>query len=134
MLGELVEGVQLAGSLHVVGGIDHDLAGERPAERGEHLLGRGARHGQHNHLGFWTEVITCQEDTRCGESAVTTWLHRIVINSCLDRMRRRSVRPVSTGSDERALDTAALGSAIPDPASDSDTSLDVLAGEPRAES
>lgn len=27
-----------------------------------------------------------------GESAVTTWLHRIVVNACLDRMRRRQVR------------------------------------------
>ena len=28
-----------------------------------------------------------------GESAVTTWLHRIVVNAALDRMRRRAVRP-----------------------------------------
>jgi RNA polymerase sigma-70 factor (ECF subfamily) len=27
-----------------------------------------------------------------GESAVTTWLHRIVVNACLDRMRRRQSR------------------------------------------
>ena len=27
-----------------------------------------------------------------GESAVTTWLHRIVVNASLDRLRRRSVR------------------------------------------
>ncbi len=27
-----------------------------------------------------------------GESAVTTWLHRIVVNACLDRIRRRQVR------------------------------------------
>jgi RNA polymerase sigma-70 factor, ECF subfamily len=26
------------------------------------------------------------------ESAVTTWLHRIVVNACLDRIRRRQVR------------------------------------------
>jgi RNA polymerase sigma-70 factor (ECF subfamily) len=26
------------------------------------------------------------------ESAVTTWLHRIVVNACLDRIRRRSAR------------------------------------------
>lgn len=31
-------------------------------------------------------------DTFRGESAVTTWLHRIVVNACLDRLRRRSVR------------------------------------------
>ncbi len=28
-----------------------------------------------------------------GDSAVTTWLHRIVVNASLDRMRRRAVRP-----------------------------------------
>lgn len=28
-----------------------------------------------------------------GEAAVTTWLHRIVVNACLDRMRRRRTRP-----------------------------------------
>lgn len=28
-----------------------------------------------------------------GEAAVTTWLHRIVVNACLDRARRRAARP-----------------------------------------
>jgi RNA polymerase sigma-70 factor (ECF subfamily) len=28
-----------------------------------------------------------------GEAAVTTWLHRVVVNACLDRMRRRRARP-----------------------------------------
>jgi RNA polymerase sigma-70 factor (ECF subfamily) len=28
-----------------------------------------------------------------GDAAVTTWLHRIVVNACLDRMRRRRARP-----------------------------------------
>jgi RNA polymerase sigma-70 factor, ECF subfamily len=28
-----------------------------------------------------------------GNSAVTTWLHRIVVNACLDLARRRAVRP-----------------------------------------
>ncbi|HEY8474416.1 MAG TPA: RNA polymerase sigma factor SigM [Natronosporangium sp.] len=28
-----------------------------------------------------------------GDSAVTTWLHRIVINACLDRIRRRKAQP-----------------------------------------
>jgi len=31
-------------------------------------------------------------DTFRGDAAVTTWLHRIVVNACLDRARRRSVR------------------------------------------
>ena len=30
-----------------------------------------------------------------GDSAVTTWLHRIVVNACLDRARRRKVRASS---------------------------------------
>jgi RNA polymerase sigma-70 factor, ECF subfamily len=28
-----------------------------------------------------------------GDAAVTTWLHRVVINACLDRIRRRQARP-----------------------------------------
>jgi len=28
-----------------------------------------------------------------GDSAVTTWLHRIVVNACLDRLRRRQAHP-----------------------------------------
>ena len=62
-----------------------------------------------------------------GDSAVTTWLHRIVVNACLDRMRRRAARPATTGSDQQALDIAAVARALPDPSSDSDTSLDVMA-------
>src|SRR5690606_40466288 len=32
-------------------------------------------------------------DSFRGDAAVTTWLHRIVVNACLDRLRRR--RPTS---------------------------------------
>jgi len=28
-----------------------------------------------------------------GDAAVTTWLHRVVVNACLDRLRRRKSRP-----------------------------------------
>ena len=28
-----------------------------------------------------------------GDAAVTTWLHRVVVNACLDRIRRRNARP-----------------------------------------
>ena len=28
-----------------------------------------------------------------GDSAVTTWMHRVVVNACLDRLRRRAARP-----------------------------------------
>jgi RNA polymerase sigma-70 factor (ECF subfamily) len=62
-----------------------------------------------------------------GDSAVTTWLHRIVVNACLDRMRRKAARPATTGTDQQQLDNAAAARALPDPSSDSDTSLDVMA-------
>lgn len=34
-------------------------------------------------------------DSFRGDSAVTTWLHRVVVNACLDRMRRNGVRRTS---------------------------------------
>jgi RNA polymerase sigma-70 factor, ECF subfamily len=52
-----------------------------------------------------------------GDAAVTTWLHRIVINACLDRVRRRQARP-----------TVELPSTdLAGPAIDSDTAIDVHA-------
>jgi RNA polymerase sigma-70 factor (ECF subfamily) len=53
-----------------------------------------------------------------GDSAVTTWLHRIVVNACLDRVRRRAARP-----------TVPLAGTEPRPVApvDSDTALDVRA-------
>ena len=62
-----------------------------------------------------------------GESAVTTWLHRIVVNACLDRLRRRAARPAASGMDEQMLDAAVAGSALADPGVDKDTALDVMA-------
>lgn len=42
-----------------------------------------------------------------GDSAVTTWLHRIVVNACLDRLRRAKTRATvpfaEDGSDEPAV-------------------------------
>lgn len=66
-----------------------------------------------------------------GDAAVTTWLHRIVVNACIDRARSRSARPTqplldaSGASDiadrrdavaerEAALDVASALSQIPD--------------------
>jgi RNA polymerase sigma factor, sigma-70 family len=34
-----------------------------------------------------------------GDSAITTWLHRIVVNACLDRVRRRQARPAIALAD-----------------------------------
>jgi RNA polymerase sigma-70 factor (ECF subfamily) len=52
-----------------------------------------------------------------GDSAVTTWLHRIVVNACLDRVRRRQARPTVELPD--------VEQAGPD--IDTDTALDVHA-------
>ena len=62
-----------------------------------------------------------------GESAVTTWLHRIVVNACLDRLRRRAARPAASGMDEQTLDVLAQASGLAAPGVDKDTALDVLA-------
>jgi RNA polymerase sigma-70 factor, ECF subfamily len=58
-----------------------------------------------------------------GESAVTTWLHRIVVNASLDRLRRRAARPAVSTGDEQAFE--ALVAQDADPARTSDTRLDV---------
>jgi RNA polymerase sigma-70 factor, ECF subfamily len=46
------------------------------------------------------------------ESQVTTWLHRIVVNACLDRIRRRQARPTvplpETGPAEPAVPRDAI--------------------------
>ena len=60
-----------------------------------------------------------------GDSAVTTWLHRIVVNASLDRLRRRAARPAVAGGDEEALEALAPHDA--DPARATDTRLDVEA-------
>ena len=45
-----------------------------------------------------------------GDSAVTTWLHRIVVNACLDRIRRRQAHPtVPLPDGNRADDSAPAG-------------------------
>jgi RNA polymerase sigma-70 factor (ECF subfamily) len=56
-----------------------------------------------------------------GESAVTTWLHRIVVNACLDRVRRRASRPVVPLPDH---DLAARG---PDPVATRELAIDLEA-------
>jgi RNA polymerase sigma-70 factor (ECF subfamily) len=58
-----------------------------------------------------------------GEAAVTTWLHRIVINACLDRMRRQSIRPAVPMGDDATLDAVAPKNA--DPTAMHEIALDV---------
>jgi RNA polymerase sigma-70 factor, ECF subfamily len=54
-----------------------------------------------------------------GESAVTTWLHRIVVNACLDRVRRKASRPTDPLPDRD------LPSTGPDPLAARELALDV---------
>jgi RNA polymerase sigma-70 factor (ECF subfamily) len=44
-----------------------------------------------------------------GEASVGTWLHRIVVNACLDRMRRRKARPTVPMPAEAERSLAAPG-------------------------
>lgn len=58
-----------------------------------------------------------------GDAAVTTWLHRIVVNACLDRTRRVAVRPTSVlEEDDHSQRLAAPDS---DPADTATRRLDV---------
>ncbi|MGV0849187.1 RNA polymerase sigma factor SigM [Mycolicibacterium phlei] len=50
------------------------------------------------------------------DAAVASWLHRIVVNACLDRLRRNRVRPAEPLTDE---DAARVG----DPTSRVDTAI-----------
>lgn len=47
-----------------------------------------------------------------GDAAVTTWLHRIVVNACLDLVRRRTVRAADPLPDDDALLPAQPGDAF----------------------
>jgi RNA polymerase sigma-70 factor, ECF subfamily len=62
-------------------------------------------------------------DSFRGDAAVTTWLHRIVVNACLDRVRRRSIRPVVPMGDDATLDSVAPKNS--DPTAAHELSLDV---------
>jgi RNA polymerase sigma-70 factor (ECF subfamily) len=57
-----------------------------------------------------------------GDSAVTTWLHRIVVNACLDRARRRQSRPTVPLPEHESLST------VDNYGPDRDTELAVHAG------
>ena len=68
-----------------------------------------------------------------GDSAVTTWLHRIVVNACLDRMRRRQAHPTVPLPDGQHSDDGPHGREPAAPVQDHDTALvvrDALAGLP----
>ncbi|WP_369056293.1 RNA polymerase sigma factor SigM [Kineococcus terrestris] len=65
-----------------------------------------------------------------GDSAVTTWLHRIVVNACLDRARRRAVRPTrpleeEVGAGDDAPRTGAALAVVADATPSVEARLDV---------
>ena len=63
-----------------------------------------------------------------GDSAVTTWLHRIVVNACLDRIRRRQAHPtVPLPDGSHSDDSPPTGPEPAAPAEDHDTALVVRA-------
>lgn len=62
-----------------------------------------------------------------GEAAVTTWLHRIVVNACLDRVRRRRPRPLDPLPDDGEDPLASRLPSVPDSSEASATRLDVTA-------
>jgi RNA polymerase sigma-70 factor, ECF subfamily len=57
-----------------------------------------------------------------GDAKLSTWLHRIVVNACLDRMRRRATHPTSALPDDDHAPSAAG-----DDFADRDTAADVQA-------
>ena len=57
------------------------------------------------------------------ESAVSTWLHRIVVNACLDRIRRRQVRPTVPLPEGEAAD--AIARSPRDPMADRELVMDI---------
>ena len=59
-----------------------------------------------------------------GDAAVSTWLHRIVVNACLDLARRRASRPTTPLVDDPGAQHPTSG---PSPFDASDTSAAVLA-------
>jgi RNA polymerase sigma-70 factor, ECF subfamily len=57
-----------------------------------------------------------------GDAAVTTWLHRVVVNACLDRHRRQAVRRTEALPEVERIPVveAAAGSAVLRPRTDAD--------------
>jgi RNA polymerase sigma-70 factor (ECF subfamily) len=58
-----------------------------------------------------------------GDSAVTTWLHRIVVNACLDRIRRRQAHPTVPLPDGSRSDDRRSGVEPAAPPTDHETAL-----------
>jgi RNA polymerase sigma factor (sigma-70 family) len=65
-------------------------------------------------------------DSFRGDSKVTTWLHRIVVNACLDRIRRRQVRAAEPLPEEQDRAAQLAGPEREDPAEVRERQVDVL--------
>ena len=65
-------------------------------------------------------------DSFRGDAKVTTWLHRIVVNACLDRIRRRQVRQADPLPEDEDRAAELAGPAEDDPAEVRERRLDVL--------
>ncbi len=62
-----------------------------------------------------------------GDAQVSTWLHRIVVNACLDRMRRQKSRPTDPlPEDEDRIGALADRSLAGDPAEAGERRADVM--------
>jgi RNA polymerase sigma-70 factor, ECF subfamily len=61
-----------------------------------------------------------------GDAAVTTWLHRIVVNACLDRLRRRKVRLADPLPDDQdgLSGTHRHAAGFPEPVDPADLAVD----------
>jgi RNA polymerase sigma-70 factor, ECF subfamily len=62
-----------------------------------------------------------------GDAQVTTWLHRIVVNACLDRIRRRKAKATEPLPDDQDHRTELADRVHDDPAEISEQRADVLA-------
>ncbi len=65
-------------------------------------------------------------DSFRGDAKVTTWLHRIVVNACLDRIRRRQVRAADPLPEEEDRAAEMAGPSQEDPAEVRERQVDVL--------
>jgi RNA polymerase sigma-70 factor (ECF subfamily) len=74
-------------------------------------------------------------DSYRGDAAVTTWLHRVVVNACLDRLRRRAARraePLPDDLEDRRRAPGQAGGAVGPTAAVVDPAEVAVDGERRA--
>ena len=62
-----------------------------------------------------------------GDAQVGTWLHRIVVNACLDRLRRRAAHPTTSLPDDEHAGGVSIAPSSRDEFDERDTAADVHA-------